>query len=678
MITRGAGVHNVFRTWGDFPATAGDFTIFLRFKQNTPGAGAGPLLILFDGATDYTAPYLYLGTLGATDTMVLEAYDGVSFFDTPSTAITAGDQDWVAATYVASTHVLTLIVNGSTIGTTTVNLSPFTWDSLYVIGDPGGGIDYSAAYCRSWSSVLSGAQLTAEAASMTAVVTSGLLWDCPLQASIDLTAHNNSLNQLIATGTVTTDTDDPLLSVVAGPPTNLDPTTALTLTTDSAVFQDVLAAGLAATVWCKVTAPAASVVMGICGYGGLGAYQPSTIIYEGLTNAINGDAAFGGAVGQNKPMQFPVTPGTDYYFRFAAAGPQTTPILQVSALVALNLPVSIGDLGINDDAEGLPLAILDRATGYPIRYVNPFPTGEHGRTLPDGTLLMFDNINAQQDVFTPTIQEIATISSLPYFDNVSDDGTDTFFVGTTLHPAASDAQVTTISKLGVIGSRTWTLTGSLGMWCSSVNRGQAKFYWVENSNENLPVQTWDLVNDVALANLAAGVASYAALEDIVVLGDNTILVGYVKTTATRDLQIRHYAANGTLLGTYDYGSNVSGLNDNRFCADVTDATFVTWIRPRTPGGTSQFITVDVTTMTAQSTVTGMQYERCQYNSSPNDTPVRFGHSESCPIWVVRSALATVLRMTQLPVEIAYDYAGLQPFVSGGGLNWVTPPKTLTS
>jgi len=34
-------------------------------------------------------------------------------------------------------------------------------------------------------------------------------------------------------------------------------------------------------------------------------------------------------------------------------------------------------------------------------------------------------------------------------------------------------------------------------------------------------------------------------------------------------------------------------------------------------------------------------------------------------------------LTQLPVEVAYDYAMLQPFIKGGGLNWITPPKTLT-
>lgn len=36
--------------------------------------------------------------------------------------------------------------------------------------------------------------------------------------------------------------------------------------------------------------------------------------------------------------------------------------------------------------------------------------------------------------------------------------------------------------------------------------------------------------------------------------------------------------------------------------------------------------------------------------------------------------AATARLTQLPVEIAYDYGILRPFISGGGSNWLTPPR----
>jgi len=36
--------------------------------------------------------------------------------------------------------------------------------------------------------------------------------------------------------------------------------------------------------------------------------------------------------------------------------------------------------------------------------------------------------------------------------------------------------------------------------------------------------------------------------------------------------------------------------------------------------------------------------------------------------------ATEIRMTQLPVEVAYDYQALQPFVKGSGVDWITPKR----
>lgn len=36
-----------------------------------------------------------------------------------------------------------------------------------------------------------------------------------------------------------------------------------------------------------------------------------------------------------------------------------------------------------------------------------------------------------------------------------------------------------------------------------------------------------------------------------------------------------------------------------------------------------------------------------------------------------------IRLTQLPLEVAYDYAVIQPFVTGNGFLWATPPRTLT-
>ena len=54
------------------------------------------------------------------------------------------------------------------------------------------------------------------------------------------------------------------------------------------------------------------------------------------------------------------------------------------------------------------------------------------------------------------------------------------------------------------------------------------------------------------------------------------------------------------------------------------------------------------------------------------------------IWSVIGSVTTApdapplgARITQLPLEAAYNYAQIQRYLQGGGLDWVTPPQTLT-
>lgn len=40
-----------------------------------------------------------------------------------------------------------------------------------------------------------------------------------------------------------------------------------------------------------------------------------------------------------------------------------------------------------------------------------------------------------------------------------------------------------------------------------------------------------------------------------------------------------------------------------------------------------------------------------------------------------SAAPASVRMSQLPLEVVYDYSALFPYVKGGGRNWLTPPRS---
>lgn len=84
-----------------------------------------------------------------------------------------------------------------------------------------------------------------------------------------------------------------------------------------------------------------------------------------------------------------------------------------------------------------------------------------------------------------------------------------------------------------------------------------------------------------------------------------------------------------------------------------------------PGGQTTFtLVVEVTSV---DIVTGT----LTLNVSQTD-----GQAYQLLIFALGDALppATNARLTQLPLEIAYDYAILRPFISSGGAAWVTPPR----
>jgi hypothetical protein len=59
----------------------------------------------------------------------------------------------------------------------------------------------------------------------------------------------------------------------------------------------------------------------------------------------------------------------------------------------------------------------------------------------------------------------------------------------------------------------------------------------------------------------------------------------------------------------------------------------------TPTGNSRFVNLKISDGSFLSDLTGLaQYENGEYSPAQTATPQRFGHSNSCPIWILRSAV----------------------------------------
>lgn len=624
--------------YGDFPDNTGDWTIFVRFKYpSTPSGLSAIVLSLFDGVTDFTDPYLFIGSQNNTGDVYFEIYDGTNFNTSAFTAIVNNDQNWCAM--VKSGNSVLCYLNGTLISTLTVAISAIVWDSLYLLGDGSAGLaePLSVAYCRCWSNALIISELTTEATSILATKQTGLIWDCPLQTSIDLTSHNNTLNQLIGVGTVTTDTDDPLLSVVAGPPTNIDPATAMTVNLDSAFFIDTLSGGSAAAeTWYKYTAQASDRWLGSIGFGDLTTFQPTLRIYEGLANANSLTAYKNISPASNGAAQFTVTAGNDYYFGCFRNGAVTPAIAIISIIRGPNIQVPVGAVAINDDVSSdYPAVFVSTVNDGVVYNFADIVAGEQADVLPTGgySLVADQIVGPDNNIYNSLFQLITNITSIASLTaRIRTCNTpNRWYLSLNINPPT----VRTIDQDGTIGS-TITLTGSTSIAAHAASNDETILYFAETGT-NKPIKTWDLVSNVAGANLAVGIANYT-VTDILYLSDDTIAVMYYKSSVARDGKLVIYSAAGATLVNVSLGTP-NGQTGPRICYAINDPTSI-WCYIRDGGSSainSSLLNVTAATGAIASTRIVPTFESGANVISTTNTPYRFGASFSCPIWVVRVA-----------------------------------------
>src|SRR5262245_41304056 len=126
-------------------------------------------------------------------------------------------------------------------------------------------------------------------------------------------------------------------------PTNISFATSTDLgALPASTTQRVDDSGTTYTVYYKLTAPTGAVVLGAFGFGDLVTYKPTLDLYDQSQTSLLG------IFNQNKPVQFPVTPGQVYYLKFTPnAGNPSPANLSVTASVAPNTTVPAGSLAVN-------------------------------------------------------------------------------------------------------------------------------------------------------------------------------------------------------------------------------------------------------------------------------------------------------------------------------------------
>jgi hypothetical protein len=210
-----------------------------------------------------------------------------------------------------------------------------------------------------------------------------------------------------------------------------------------------------------------------------------------------------------------------------------------------------------------------------------------------------------------------------------------FYLG---HGSASSTPglVETVTAAGAIGATTWTLSSS--PVAIAPTRDDAILYFADGTS-GAAVERWDLVDDVGLSDLAAGVTGYLVRE-IFVLADGSILVIYDESAGT-DVYVVRYSAAGATLNTYSTQFDASTGSDTHlaFANDDPD-TFWAWIK--ITGGQSRFMQIDTSDGTILASFDAYHFTSGLYDGAVSATPaVRFGHSESCTFVITLGSVVPV-------------------------------------
>jgi len=380
------------------------------------------------------------------------------------------------------------------------------------------------------------------------------------------------------------------------------------------------------------------------GTGEIGAWAYGGAVgtgYRPYLEAYDADQVLMVTGGINTPMQFSVIEGLRYYLKVVKDGNHSPSNLALNTVfLAAAAAALVGSILVNHDAAGHPMAIASSRTDYAILgYVNPFPNGEGGDIIKSGRSLWEDSANGNFVLYNPDFDPLTTVT----FTYVGGNPTVRANILTSLFYVMSPgsggthARVTTVLPDGSLGGTVWTLTGHTGQTAGAPSNDGTIWYYGTGGQ---PIRTWDLVNDTSGSDLVALDGTHG-VRDILVLGDDTILVLYIAGGPSSYL-VKRFSPSGTLLNTYDLSAQYNG-DDGRIARALDDPTsFWAWTWLPTPNdGIARFINVRVSDGTEIGHVDHLDMENGAYLAAESATPHgRFGISESCPFVIYRRATIT--------------------------------------
>lgn len=337
------------------------------------------------------------------------------------------------------------------------------------------------------------------------------------------------------------------------------------------------------------------------------------------------------------PIQIGVIAGITYYFKIEGdAGGVSSITLTIHGNPTQTIVP--GQIWVPDPSivGAFPATILD-FTATAVTNIAPLANADQIDCLPNGIIcaaaipapIGTARVNEFILYTNNPVSVIATVPNpiAPSMMFVKQDYVDSFFVAKSIFGAAP-LKVYKIHDDGTLDPTNWTLPG-VTLAAFAVSVGGLKAYTSDFSVDT-PVGAFDLVNNVALANFAAGVTGYK-INSITVLSDNSVVVTYIKTSDNSIRIIRY---------------NSAGISQATFNAPVGD-TFVgniaeydaTRVILRTESGPLKASTFWLLLASNLSDLGHFTVDNFDDGIGNNNTPQFFGPSEASGIAVFKTSVA---------------------------------------
>ncbi len=410
------------------------------------------------------------------------------------------------------------------------------------------------------------------------------------------------------------------------PPTNISAETALAISAGQTFTADITDLPEDLHLWFRYTGRSLETTISVSGKAPVTSpLSPAVTAWTGTIGSLTVLAELLGI--NNAPMIVPVSPGQVVYFEMVQ-----------EALVSANAPLSfnitqtpsgiapVETIFINDDSPAFPATFVSGTTGAVLGY-SPFPSGEAGNVLPDGTLLLEDAVADTVKIYGPDWRLQATVPiSMTGIVPVTTNKSDTFYV-------ASGGSVYVVSAAGTI-ERVITIPGVINFKGLGVSPDESILYFTPNPTS--VVKAWDLGSDTLIGTLTASEPHNVA-EDLIALSDGSIVVsflsGYAKRYSDAGVELNNY----TLMGT------------TMHLADAIDGTsFWVWFQDYGTQAVHTFQNIRASDGAILHEATTPIFTGGSSDDDIADDAPIFGAASSCPFIITRTPFTIPTPVTEPP------------------------------